>query len=220
MIGVFLCVYHRLENLQQALSQLNSQTFKDFRLHILNNNFKDKDRVEKIVKDNKGNLDIRVKHFEFNQGPMIRFFEAKNSDYDFVVFLDDDESFAANMMDVFNKEKTPKTLAARVGANFRDNIHVRSSVAFGNSKYLGPGGMIADASIFRMEEFWKTWKPEYYVADDLWLSYFAFKNGWGKKAIKIGIVLKSSGRGSMLKNQTIRLIKQAFVDEYNWKGES
>jgi hypothetical protein len=122
------------------------------------------------------------------------------------------------MMETFNKEKAPKTLAARVGANFKDNIHVRSSVLSGDAKYLGPGGMIADASIFRMEDFWKEWKPEFYVADDLWLSYFAEKNGWKKVAIKIGIVLRSSGSVSMLKNQTIREIKQAFVNAYNWKG--
>lgn len=219
MIGVFLCVYHRLENLSGALQQLGGQTFKDFRVHILNNSFKDRDKVEKIVSDNKGKLDIVVKHFEFNQGPMIRFFEAKKSDYEYVVFLDDDESFAYNMMEVFNNEKAPKTLSARVGANFKDNIHVRTCVLCGNAKYLGPGGMIADASIFRMEEFWKEWKPEFYVADDLWLSYFSGKIGWNKKAIKIGIVLRSSGSQSMLKNQTIRTIKKAFVDFYNWKGD-
>jgi len=218
MIGVFLCVYKRLENLPQALQQLDGQTFKNFRVHILNNSFKAKDKVDKIVSDNKGKLDVVVKHFEFNQGPMIRFFEAKNSEYEYVVFLDDDESFSYNMMDTFNSEKGPKKLVARVGANFKDNIHIRTSVLCGDAKYVGPGGMIADASMFRMEEFWKDWKPEFYVADDLWLSYFAEKSGWKKIAIKIGIVLRSSGLHSMLKNQTIRTIKQSFVDVYNWKG--
>lgn len=218
MIGVFLCVYKRLENLRESLEQLNEQTFKDFRLHVLNNNPAVRSKLDKIVSDYKGNLDVVVKHYDFNQGPMIRFFEAKNSDYDYVVFLDDDEFFSVSMMETFNKEKAPKTLAARVGANFKDNIHVRSSVLSGDAKYLGPGGMIADASIFRMEDFWKEWKPEFYVADDLWLSYFAEKNGWKKVAIKIGIVLRSSGSVSMLKNQTIREIKQAFVNAYNWKG--
>lgn len=218
MIGVFLCVYKRLENLRESLEQLNEQTFKDFRLHVLNNNPAVRSKLDKIVSDYKGNLDVVVKHYDFNQGPMIRFFEAKNSDYDYVVFLDDDEFFSVSMMETFNKEKAHKTLAARVGANFKDNIHVRSSVLSGDAKYLGPGGMIADASIFRMEDFWKEWKPEFYVADDLWLSYFAEKNGWKKIAIKIGIVLRSSGSVSMLKNQTIREIKQAFVNVYNWKG--
>lgn len=219
MLGVFLCVYKRLDNLPQSLQQLDRQTFKNFRVHILNNNFRNSGKVDRIVSENKGELDVVVKHFEFNLGPMIRFFEAKKSDYEYVVFLDDDEDFSYNMLEIFNAEKAPKTLKARVGANFKDNIHVRSCVLCGDAKYLGPGGMIADASIFRTEEFWKDWKPEFYVADDLWLSYFAGKLGWKKIAIKIGIVLRSSGSQSMLKNQTIKTIKQEFVNMYNWKGD-
>jgi len=218
-IGVFLCVYNRLEFLPETLLQLNQQTFQDFNLHILNNNIKEKVKVEEVVKTHKGELNIQIKHSDFNHGPMIRFYEAKISEYDYVVFLDDDEAFSKNMMEVFNSEKSPCSMSSRVTSNFTDSFISRTRVVKGEAKYVGPGGLITDASIFRKPEFWDEWKPEYYVIDDMWLSYFASKLGWKKTASKVAIVLKSSTNTSMLRNINIQNLKQAFIEQYNWKGD-
>lgn len=219
-IGVYICVYNRLQNIPVMLKQLDQQTFKKFDLYILNNNIFEKEKVEQLVKENKGSLGITIKHMDYNTGPMIRFVEARNSTYPYVVFLDDDEDFGCEMMETFNKEKSQKTLSARVASNFDDKIHVRTRIRPGeNAKYLGPGGMIADASIFRNEDFWKEWKPEFYVIDDCWLSYFAKKIGFRLISSKAVIMLRNSEMTSMLKNETIRSLKQIFVEKYNWKGK-
>ncbi len=212
MIGVYLCVFHRLENLPETLKQLDEQSFKEFKLHILNNSIQDKEQVEDLVAKHKGKLDVAIKHFELNMGPMIRFMEAKNSDYEYVVFLDDDESFSKDMMKVFDSEKKPRHLFARVANNFLSGFNVRKRVTDGKADYLGPGGMIADADIFRKPSFWSEWKPEFYVIDDMWLSYFAEKEEWSKLASKAAIVLKSSGPDSMLRNELIRKIKVHFYE--------
>lgn len=217
-IGIFICLFNRINRIPLILNQLNKQTFKNFDLYFLNNNCFEKEKIEKSINEHKDTLNVYIKNYEFNTGPMIRFVEAGKSEYQHVIFLDDDEEFSAETVEVLYKERAEKTLSARVAANFKDNFHIRTRVKPGEqAKYLGPGGMIVDASIFRKEEFWKNWSPEFYVCDDCWLSYFAEKENWNKKASNVVIGLNHSESTAMLKNSVIRDLKQKFVEKYNWR---
>ena len=215
-ICALMCVWGRLERLEKTLSQLNAQTFKNFDLYILNNNPQEKKYVEDLILQHKGSLNITLCHSEINLGPMVRFLKAKELDYSYAVILDDDEDFGITMMEVFNAEKEEKTLKAVVASDFKDDFTKRKRAYDGIAKYLGPGGMIADMSIFKMDEFWELWKPEYYVADDCWLSYFAQKIGWKTTVSKAPLFLSRSDENSMLRQKTIQDIKNNFVKNYEW----
>jgi len=218
-IGVFFCVWKRLDRLQKSLSQLKQQTFKSFDLYIINNNPSAKSEVERIVHEGFSDSGITYKiiHCKVNHGPMIRYAFAAEAGYPYSVFLDDDEEFRTTMMDTFDKFKEHKALKAYMGFNFDRDIKSRKRVINGNAKVLGPGGLILDTSILE-PDFFDKWKLEFYVCDDLWLSFYAEKKGYKKEVSDIGMFMlrESDTSLAMLYNENIADLKQKFIEDYGW----
>lgn len=218
-IAVFLCVWKRLGQLSKSLSQLKNQTFKGFDLVIINNNPFEGLFVENTAYDilHDSGIDYTVIHSKVNHGPMIRYAEAVDYGFPYSVFLDDDEDFKETMMADFNKVKEPKSLKAQMGFTFDKDIKARKRVLEGTAKVLGPGGMILDTSILTYD-FFEKWKLEFYVCDDLWLSFFAEKKGYKKEVAHVNVFLQreTDKNIAMLFNENIAELKQKFVDIYGW----
>lgn len=218
-ITVFLTVFNRINKLQQTLEKLEKQTFVDFDIVIINNNTDQEviNEVNRIVSESPNSLNITVKHQIVNLGTMIRFKIAADNGCDYAVFLDDDMTIGKEMMEIFNKEKEPQSLKSIVGINFQDTFEVRKRAnPTKPAKILGPGAMIADASLFRDPEFWKLWRPEFYVIDDLWVSYYAHMKGWKLVVSESKVFLNPSDKNSMLRNQVIQGLKMRFTELYKW----
>ena len=79
-----------------------------------------------------------------------------------------------------------------------------------DADYCGTGGMICDASIFKKEDFWKSWNKEFYFVEDLYLSLYAKNMGWNLKAKDFPIKFNKNCRdkNAMFFRHGIRKLKE------------
>lgn len=215
-ITVFLTVYNRINRLAQTLDELSRQTYSDFHTVVINNNILRRQEVDLIVARS-ALTNVCIAQQEFNTGTVGRYLMARNSSCDYAVFLDDDMTVNPEMMADFNAEKEPQALKSILGINFTDDFNSKKK-AYPKfpAKVLGPGAMIADASLFRQDSFWSEWRPEFYVIDDLWISYYASTRGWKLEVISAKVFMNRSEDTAMLKNPIIQDLKLKFTQTHTW----
>ena len=180
ILPVIMCVWKRTEGFEKIIEQLNQQTFKDFKLFVWNNNPELKDEFSKIL--NKANFNYEIYHSDKNIGGFARFFYAKRirrnpNMMDYCVFIDDDQEFGPEILDVFLSEARPNTILSQWGWEFKKMQYygedARTERNPGQSlHYAGTGGMVVDMRVFDDDGLFEC-PSEYWFVEDLWLSFYA-----------------------------------------------
>lgn len=177
--ALILCIYNRLENLSSTLISINRQTNLNFDFYISNNTngMRDK-KISSIVEKNIINTNCKIynHHNEYKQ--FSRFFIARDlahQGYEKIIFIDDDEiipkTFINDCIEQYKEDHLKSFYAHKIEKNYWKKEKLLPG-EYG--QYAGTGGLICNAKIFLDDNFFEC-PEEYYIIDDLWLSYYASK---------------------------------------------
>lgn len=175
---IFL-TYRRLEYFNETVKCITSQTNKDFDLYISNNSCQE-EKLLKGLKKRLGNsgLNVYVKNYYNQFKPFSRFLVAQElayEGYEKIIFIDDDEilpiTFIQDCYDQYEDDSFKSFYAHIV----RDNYWKKQKLKVNQlGNYAGTGGLLCPAKFFLDEDFFSC-PEEFYIIDDLWMSYYILK---------------------------------------------
>jgi len=177
--AVILLTYKRLEYFTKTSKLIVEQTNQDFDLYISNNSL-DEERLIKCINKHlgKSKLNVYVKSYynEFKQ--FSRFIVAQelaHEGYEKIIFIDDDEllplTFIQDCYDQY-EDNAFKSFYAHV---VKDDYWKKEELKINKiGNYAGTGGLICPARFF-FDEYFFSCPEEFYIIDDLWLSYYILK---------------------------------------------
>lgn len=180
---VLLLVYKRIYNLEKIIRSLEEQSYKKFYFKVVNNDYRNKDKVDSLLKDS--SLEYTVSHNKENKGSWSKFTSIKNSKGNPVLFLDDDmipkRDFVEYNLKQYNKYGNHNILGwygfAFKGKNYWTD---REKVKYGQKMdYVGSGSMVCDRKVFDIEEIYNI-PNKYKKIEDLWFSYVVDKKRYSK----------------------------------------
>ena len=223
-LPVIMCVWQRVDGFELIIKQLNNQTYKNFKLFVWNNNIELKDTFEKLLQVY-ADFDYEIFHSEKNIGGFGRFYygqkvRRKPDLMDYCVFIDDDQTFGNEILEIFFREREPKTIKSQWGWKFNGpNYYVNRVQPKSGEElhYAGTGGMIMDMSILEDPNLYDC-KSEYWFVEDLWLSFFANKIH-RYKLIKSSTIIKNGDDQHSLYRKVKDLktpMLNYLIKEKNW----
>lgn len=175
--ALILCTYIRLTNMPKFLNRLNNQTNKDFDFYISNNaENKDTKIIGYLAKYGNGlGINVSIKNYHNQYKMFSRFYLAKElaeQGYEKVIFVDDDQMLSSSFIQDCHDQYDDKYIKSFYAHKFEDDYWKKVRLV-GNEdgNYAGGGGLLCPASLFLDERFFDV-PEEYYIIDDLWLSYF------------------------------------------------
>lgn len=215
-VTIIMCTWKRIHQLPQTIGMLESQTNQNFTVHIWNNNYSDKDQIDKIVSSS--NIPIEVTHWEDNVGGIGRFYAARKVTTPYVIFVDDDQIFDESFVETLLNEANPNTISGWWAWNMLEDYHHRTSTQIGNiADYIGTGGMIVPSSVFQDNRLFEDLPREFLFVEDLWLSRF-FVTQIGGTLIKSSVNLKfMKGEDDVNQHHNLTYTKSEF---YSWLKEN
>jgi glycosyltransferase involved in cell wall biosynthesis len=212
--ALIMCTYIRFENLKKTLGCIERQTNKDFDFYIVDNS----NRHEKLLGylDKFGNgIDITVYnyHNEFKQ--FARFLLARDlaeQGYEKIIFIDDDEiipdTFIQECHDQYEQDCLKSFWAHMVEDRYNRKIKLEKN-EIGN--YAGTGGLICSSKLFLNDDFFDC-PEEYWIIDDLWLSYYVLSfTDYKIKELKTNINFIKDMKATF---RTLGNLKQEFSNEF------
>lgn len=224
--ALIMCTYLRLENLPKTYDFLAAQTNHDFDFYICDNSNNDPHllnttkKKEKFFKNN-----VFIKEYKNKQSIFGRFYLAKElakQGYEIIVFIDDDQRLPEYFIDDCYSQYEPDTIKSFyahvvVGDYWKKEM----STMYEEANYLGGGGLLCNAKLFLDEEFFKCPK-EYWILDDLWLSYYIanFTNYKMKRlSTNITFMVDHKATAKDLKNEKIQFSKLYITGNQKIKVE-
>ena len=214
--ALILCTYIRLENIRITSQCLLGQTNKDFDFFICNNS----DREEKLLGLVRKyiaplNINTTIINYFNEYKPFCRFLlanELAKEGYEKIIFIDDDEIFPESFIqDCYNQydENAVKSFwSHRIEAIYRKKIKLEND-EIGN--YVGPGGLVCSAKVFLDEDLFMC-PEEFWIVDDLWLSYYLLKfTEYKIQTLKTDITFILDRKATFM---TLGNLKQEFADKY------
>jgi hypothetical protein len=245
-ILIVMCLWKRIQYLPYTLEYLENQNIeKNITLCLWNNNFDNKDKINKIISDFKSNkLNIIIHNSRENIGGIGRFIFTKyiceqKCYFKNVIFIDDDQIFEDDCIQILLNNVKDKQSYHWSGKKFYKNrgywdsysnifpkLRDNNITSF-DKKYLDYGGtgfMIINTECFLMDDFYK-FNKKYLFIEDLWMSYFVI-NKLGYK-LQNGIELKNKvkiiegeNNSSIAQVNLLKPLKDEFLKvlrkEYNW----
>jgi hypothetical protein len=191
--AVVMCTWRRINRLPETLCQLDAQGNEKVDVFLWNNNFKSRDKVNKLASTftaTGGIRSISVCHSVFNVGGMGRFFLIRkllNHDLCGIraIMLDDDQDISSSFISDLNKCSGSKIYASlwayKLGKSYWANRVVPDNG--GSADYCGTGGSVIDTSVFKNKSLFKDLPIKYWFVEDLWLSFFVKSLGWRLKKV-------------------------------------
>lgn len=175
-LAVIMCTYRRFENLRKTYQDLSEQTNNGFDFYICDNSGNDPhllNTTKKSSKDFKNNVFIKEYNNEYSI--FSRFFLAKElakQGYKMIVFIDDDQilpnTFIQDCYDQYEEDVVKSFYAHTIEGDYwrKEPANKVEEV-----NYVGGGGLLCNANIFLDDKLF-TCPEEYYILDDLWISYY------------------------------------------------
>jgi hypothetical protein len=214
--ALILCVFVRLENFKISAECLEYQTNKDFDLYICDNS----NRKEKVIGLTKKfieplNINTSIVDYKNKYKPFCRFILAKKlaeQGYDKIIFIDDDEIFSQlfiqDCYDQYEENTVKSFWSHRIEAIYRKKVKLEKD-EIGN--YIGPGGLVCSSKVFLDEDLFMC-PEEFWIVDDLWLSYYLLKyTNYKIKTLKTNIEFIQDRKAT---HMTLGKLKQEFADAY------
>jgi len=214
--ALILCVYVRLENFSKTLTMVKEQKNKDFDFYICDNSEKQPNILNSIKKNfyNTG-INIYVKSY-FNKFKIFsRHILAKElalEGYEKIIFIDDDEKFSTDFIDdcynQYEEDSVKSFYAHRIECIYSEKVKLKVN-QLGN--YAGGGGLVCSSKVFLSEELINC-PEEYWILDDLWLSYCLLKfTNYKIKTLDTDIRFMRDQKATFL---MLGNMKQQFSDEF------
>lgn len=175
--ALILCTYRRLTNMPKILKKVSDQTNKNFDFYISNNAEGQDNKLISYFSKYGSDLTVNVfiKNYNNIHKQFSRFYLARDlaqQGYKKIIFFDDDEvlpvSFIQDCYDQYDEECVKSFYAHKFSDDYWNKERLRMG-ELGN--YAGTGGLICSSSLFLDDNFFKC-PEEYYIIDDLWLSYY------------------------------------------------
>lgn len=242
-IHIVMCSWKRYHNIIRILRSLNNQTVSHrIHLHILNNNgdteIKEllKNNILSFMKNYNVYIKITLRHynnryFGFQRFIYIRDHLLRNHIADYVIMIDDDQSYSQNWVENMYKLRKPQCYFSWWGTAFDTGSEIdywQPRFSYNHKfDYGGTGGSIIDSSIFLDNS--KLWDiPEtlsVYNIEDLWLSFiithyydWTIYNSFlppniGNEYLNI---VDNNSLFRQLRNEK-QLLLTFLIDNYNWK---
>ncbi len=212
--ALIMCTYIRFENLHTTLACINNQTDKDFDFYIIDNSGQN-EKLLKYLDKFKGSLDISVHNYANDFKQFARFILARDlaeDGYEKIIFIDDDEIIPNTFIEECHRQYDEICVksfwAHRVNSRYKRKIKIEKE-ELGN--YAGTGGLICSAKLFLNEDFFDC-PEEYWIIDDLWLSYYILKfTNYKIKELKTDIKFIKDRKATFL---TLGDLKQKFSEEF------
>jgi glycosyltransferase involved in cell wall biosynthesis len=209
-----MCTYIRFENLSATLACINNQTDKDFDFYIVDNSNQN-EKLLKYLDKFKGNLNISVHNYSNDFKQFARFLLARDlaeDGYEKIIFIDDDEIIPNTFIEECHKQYDDACVksfwAHRVNSRYKRKIKIEKE-ELGN--YAGTGGLVCSSKLFLNEDFFDC-PEEYWIIDDLWLSYYILKfTDYKIKELKTDIRFIKDRKATFL---TLGDLKQKFSEEF------
>jgi hypothetical protein len=181
-VPVVMCAWKRLYRLPHTLELLAEQQ-TPATLFVWNNNRREAAHLDSILA--RSPIPAQSVHCSRNIGCLGRFYLARDlaRDHDAVLFVDDDQDFGPTMVSDQLASLEPRSLAGWWAFTYRRGARShgerdRVGMSLQRADYVGVGGMVADAAIFRDPRLF-TCPRRYWFVDDMWLSYYAgHVRGW------------------------------------------
>jgi glycosyltransferase involved in cell wall biosynthesis len=212
--ALIMCTYVRFENLKLTLTCINNQTDKNFDFYIVDNSNQN-EKLLKYLDKYKGNLNISVHNYQNDFKQFARFLLARDlaeEGYEKIIFIDDDEIIPNTFIEECHRQYEPNVVksfwAHRINARYQRKIKIVGD-ELGN--YAGTGGLICEAKLFLNEDFFDC-PEEYWIIDDLWLSYYILKfTDYEIKELRTYITFKPDDKATFM---TLGDLKQKFSEEF------
>ena len=203
-----MCTWQRGDKLPLTFSMLESQTYKDFTFFIWNNNVSLTSQIAECVTSS--NVNTRVFFNGDNIGGIGRFIAARQlvDDFDYVIFIDDDQIFEPTFIQQMISYAKPNTIAGWYAWEIRGGYFDRTP-ATNQANYVGTGGMICDINAFRDNKVLHI-PTAYQFIEDLWLSFYC-KHELGYELKKADVHMEFM-KGEE-KNDQFRTLKLAPLKE-------
>ena len=219
-MALIMCTYIRLENLPRTYDALSGQTNNNFDFYICDNSNNDPHLLNTSKKKSKFfKNNVYIKEYNNKYSIFSRFFLAKElaeEGYEIIIFIDDDQIIDNNFIENCYKQYEPDTIKSFY-AHYISGDYWRKEPSGPNDEvnYLGGGGLICNANLFLNEGFFSC-PEEYWILDDLWLSYYIpnFTNYKMKKLnVHIKFIVDNKATAKQLKET-----KRKFSDKYILSG--
>lgn len=183
IIEVCFLVYQRPERVPKILEQLKAQTIHNFRVNIWNNTKGDLD-ISNFPKDR-----IHVSNSLENVGSKARFYLAKKTMGNPIIFFDDDQDLDPNFVEYNYRQYRkfgPKCILGWFTRTFDEEKYWESkSAPYGQEvDYIATKAMIFDRKIIDNEVLLQNIPKEFERVEDLYLCYLA-RMEYQMKMIKI-----------------------------------
>jgi glycosyltransferase involved in cell wall biosynthesis len=181
-VDVIMCTYARTARLATTLRQLAAQQGCRAALYIWNNNPAESARIQRTIASSAALAETHVHHSRENRGGYGRFFIARDLAASGlpVVFIDDDTNLPADAISSLLAEYEPRLISSFWAFRFTTlhNYYSRRRVRAGAAAdYCGTAGMICDSALFADPGVFAC-PDRYRMLEDMWLSYFALRNGF------------------------------------------
>jgi hypothetical protein len=214
--AIIMCTYLRYKNLPKTYNSLNNQTNLDFDFYISDNSDNDPhilNTTKKLAGEAKYNVFIKQDKNKYSI--FSRFMLAKDlaeEEYTKIIFVDDDQRIPTEFVQDCYDQYEDKVIKSFYAHDIIDNYWSKQPLKLGASgNYAGGGGLMCNADLFLHKDFF-TCPEEYYILDDLWISYFGKRiAGYDIKLLKTDLrfIHDDYATAKNLVNE-----KQKFTDEY------
>ncbi len=205
--SVLMCLWNRPTRIGPVLRMLDAQDFPDgVRLFLWNNNRSDHDLYVDALSEFQGRTDGTLRRIDLvksphNLGSIARFYWARKLSKSRpdapIIVIDDDQdfppSFVREAMELYDPAVVRAWWAWTVGDAYWDRLPAEQG---GPVDHIGPGGMVCSSRIFADSRFFTDIPDEFRLLDDVWLTYFAKREGYSlaKLPAEIGFVMDETNQ--------------------------
>lgn len=209
-----MCTYIRFENLKMTLECLQKQTNQDFDFYIVDNSNRH-DKLLGYLKKFGNGMNISVHNYNNDFKQFARFLLARDlaeEGYEKIIFIDDDEVLPNTFIQECHDQYDPNSVKTFWG-HMVENIYKKKIKLEKNEQgnYAGTGGLICHSSLFLNDDFFDC-PEEYWIIDDLWLSFYILKFTDLKiQNLKTNINFIIDRKATCL---TLGSLKQEFSEEF------
>ena len=214
--AIIMCTYLRYKNLPKTYNSLNSQTNLDFDFYISDNSDNDPHILNTTNKLSEHmNYNIFIKQYKNKYSIFSRFMLAKDlaeEGYEKIIFIDDDQKIPFTFVQDCYDQYEDKVIKSFYAHDIIDDYWKKKPLKVDDSgNYAGGGGLMCNSELFLHKDFF-TCPKEYYVLDDLWISYFAKQiAGYDIKLLDTDIRFIHDDYATA---KTLFEEKQKFTDKY------
>ena len=209
-----MCTYIRFENLKKTLGCIERQTNKDFDFYIADNSCRHEKLLAYLKKFNNG-MSISVHNYNNEFKQFSRFLLARDlaeQGYEKIIFIDDDEiipdTFIQECHDQYEEDSIKSFWSHMIEDRYNRKIKLEKN-EIGN--YAGTGGLVCSSNLFLNEDFFDC-PEEYWIIDDLWLSYYVLSfTDYKIKELKTNINFIKDMKATF---RTLGNLKQEFSNEF------